>query len=171
MRKEWKMCSYILPMILSWLQNATTISFLSNMAESHGVEVGQVRIKKWTFCNSVFIYDNNWSASWMIGKVWAIITTVSLDQSGYHNWDLTEKEKKIVSDYFIMGKQVKKIAEELEKWDYSCSCRMYGGKRQGGHSLNFFHGEYFWTAKWVCLSCIQVCSKRIDCIISKRTRT
>ena len=20
---------------------------------------------------------------------------------------------------------------------------MYGGKRQGGHSLNFFHGEYF----------------------------
>lgn len=29
--------------------------------------------------------------------------------------DLTEKEKKIVSDYFIMGKQVKKIAEELEK--------------------------------------------------------
>ena len=27
--------------------------------------------------------------------------------------DLTEKEKKIVSDYFIMGKQVKKIAEEL----------------------------------------------------------
>ena len=27
--------------------------------------------------------------------------------------DLTEKEKKIVSDYFIMGKQVKKIAEDL----------------------------------------------------------
>ena len=27
--------------------------------------------------------------------------------------DLTEKEKKIVSDYFIMGKQVKETAEEL----------------------------------------------------------
>ena len=44
---------------------------------------------------------------------------------------------------------------------------MYGGKRQGGHSLNFFHGEYFGTAKWVCLSGIEVCSKRIDCIISR----
>ena len=53
----------------------------------------------------------------------------------------------------------------------AAECMVARGKGQGGHSLDFFHGEYFWTAKWVCLSCVQVCSKRIDCIISKRTRT
>ena len=45
----------------------------------------------------------------------------------------------------------------------AAECMVARGK--GGHSLNFFHGEYFGTAKWGCLSGIEVCSKRIDCII------
>ena len=58
----------------------------------------------------------------------------------------------------------KQLLELVQIWQAWClSERLL--KRQGGHSLNFFHGEYFGTAKWGCLSGIEVCSKRIDCII------
>lgn len=48
---------------------------------------------------------------------------------------------------------------------------MFGNKALTYVSTEGEHGEYFGTAKWGCLSGIEVCSKRIDCIISKRTRT
>ena len=47
--------------------------------------------------------------------------------------DLTEKEKKIVSDYFIMGKQVKKIAEELGRDKNSALAKMLKRMKAAGY--------------------------------------
>ena len=47
--------------------------------------------------------------------------------------DLTEKEKKIVSDYFIMGKQVKETATELSRDKNSALAKMLKRMKAAGY--------------------------------------